>query len=118
MIITQLTSEGFIKCPTCGHAGHKFDHFNGRGCEGCGAGIPLSGVQAKYPMASGRYLLEFEREDIESMVPDHGPDWSDFNPEISEEGWRLLKELGPLLTEVLSRGKEEGTSFGKRAGAR
>ncbi|UCF01629.1 MAG: hypothetical protein JSV14_14875 [Deltaproteobacteria bacterium] len=101
-------TDGFLKCPICGHAGHRFDHFNGKGCEACGADIPLSEVQREYPIALGRYLLEFERESIPSMVSDHGPDWSDFNPVISEEGWRLLKELGPLLTEVLNSGKKAG----------
>jgi hypothetical protein len=104
-------TDGFLKCPICGHAGHRFDHFSGKGCEECGAGIPLSRVQKKYPMASGRYLLELEREDIKSMVPGHGPDWNDFTPEISEEGWQLLKELGPLLTKVLNSGKKTATYF-------
>jgi len=63
-------------------------------------------VQKKYPHSMGRYLTKDEREDIKSMVPPHGIDWSKFSPEISPEGWRLLAKYGPLLTEVLSGGEQ------------
>ena len=107
MTILQLdNATAYLKCPTCGHAAHRFHHFNGRGCEACGASIPLSEVQKKYPHSMGRYLTKDEREDIKSMVPPHGIDWSKFSPEISSEGWRLLAKYGPLLTEVLSDGEQ------------
>ena len=45
-------------------------------------------VKRKYPLVMGRYLTPEEREDIRRLVPDTGPDWSEWerrldNGEIS-----------------------------------
>jgi len=63
----------------------------------------LKDLEAKYPLRMGRYLTRAEREDIRRLVPDSNPDWSDWSPVVSDEGWRLVRELGPLLTETLKR---------------
>lgn len=97
--ILQLDkATGYLKCPTCGHAGHEFVHFNGNGCESCGAGIPLSEIQKKYPLRMGRYLTQEEREDIKRLVPDSGPDWS---------GWKKLLVSGRVSAAVRKTKNED-----------
>ncbi len=39
-------------------------------------------VAYKYPLRMGRYLTQEEREDIKWLVPDTGPDWSDWKRKL------------------------------------
>lgn len=59
--------------------------------DSCPSSDPEEALQNKYPLRMGRYLTQKEREDIRTLCPPTGPDWSN---------WTLKLESGVVSAVV------------------